>query len=56
MQKLHFNSQYSAENFDLHNIVDPFSEPLRSKSREHSKRFIKYEISQKSTKTQENKS
>ena len=56
MQKLHFNSPYSAENFDLHNIRDPFAEPLRSKSAEHNQRFNKYENFQKSTKIQENKS
>ena len=56
MQKLHFNSPYSAENFDIHNISDPFAETLRSKSEEHNQRFTKYENSQKSTKIQENES
>ena len=56
MQKIHFRSSYSAENFDLHNISDPLAEPLRSKSEEHSQRFIKYENSQKSMKIQDNQS
>ena len=54
MQKLHFTSPYSAENFDLHNIIDPFSQPLRSKSAEHNQRFAKCENTQKSKKNQEN--
>ena len=56
MQKIHFKSSYSAENFDLHHITDPFSEHLRSRTQEHSQRFIKYENSQKSMKIQENES
>ena len=56
MQKLHFNSMYSAENFDLHNISDPFAAPLKSKSLEHSQRFLTYENLQKSAKTQESES
>ena len=56
MQKLHFRSPYSAENFDLHNISDPFAEHLKSKSIEHSQRFFKYENSQKSMQIKENES
>ena len=56
MQKLHFKSLYSAENFDLNNINDPFSESVRSKSTEHNQRFSKNENSQKSIKNQDNES
>ena len=56
MQKLHFNSMYSAESFDLHNINDPFTMPSRSKSTEHSQRFIRIEKTHNSTKIKENKS
>ncbi len=53
MEKLHFTPGYPAENFDLHNIRDPLGENQRSKSVEHSQRFIKSENSQKSQKTEE---
>lgn len=56
MEKLHFISGYSAENFDLHNISDPLGESLRSKSKEHPERFTQYEKIQNSTKTKEFKS
>ncbi len=56
MEKLHFNPGYPAENFDLDNIRDPSGENQRSKSVEHSQRFIKSENSQKTEKIEEIKS
>ncbi len=56
MEKLHFTPGYPAESFDLDDIVDPLGENQRSKSAEHSQRFIKSENSQKMQEIKETES
>ena len=56
MEKLHFTAGYPAENFDLDNIRDPLGENQRSKSAEHSQRFIKSKNSQKMQEIKETES
>ena len=56
MTKQHFNAAYPAEVFGIADINSVFDEGQRSKSKEHSDRFINNKISQKTEKIEETES
>ena len=56
MTRQHFNAAYPAEVFGIADVNSVFDEGQRSKSKEHSDRFINNKTSQKTEKIKETES